>query len=385
MLKPSMRKILPFIVFALMLQPAPVAQGYSQASAVLLVIDGLGADYVYPQASPLALDGSPLDTPVPWNPGFRVENVTAPVPRTGPGHAVLFTGYSGAETEHVGYNNCTIFDLARNEGYLCVAVLERGDTQEVLLANDAAVHDAKNSIHRPELLVVSRPGIPAYVTGMLREFTKNMGPMLDGLEGTRRYAAYNRWAISCTIELVSELSTRGVPFLLTVNAGCVDSAGHYLGPDGYASVIDALREDVQRLIDACASAGVFLVITADHGMAFPDTDSRGGHASSRYSGANETRRIPFFILGPGIEEGVLEGYYGQQDIAPTLLELMGVERRLPLADGCSVFSGCPPPDEIRGIDFPAKTNTPVMLAGCAVLVAINVAGLGYIYRLYRGR
>ena len=86
-----------------------------------------------------------------------------------------------------------------------------------------------------------------------------------------------------------------------------------------------------------------------------------------------------------MEEGVLEGQYGQQDIAPTILGLIGVERRLPLADGCSVFTGCPPPEEIRGIDFPAKTDTPLTLACCAALVAINAAGLGYIYSLYRDR
>ena len=85
--------------------PTPAAHCQAHPSAVLLVVDGLGAEYVYPGGQPHAADGSALAPALQWNLGLRVENVTAPVPRTGPGHAVLFTGCSDAEPEQVGYPN----------------------------------------------------------------------------------------------------------------------------------------------------------------------------------------------------------------------------------------------------------------------------------------
>jgi len=371
------------IVLLVALLPAPAARCQTGASAVLLIVDGLGADYVYPGHAPRAVDGSVLASAAPWEMGLRLENVTVPVPSTGPGHAVLFTGCSDADPEQVGYPNCTIFDLARAHGYVCVAVLERGDTVAALAANDVSVHDVANSVVSPDLQVVARPGAPAKLVEILDAGRREMPSELAGLNGAARYAAYNRWALGMAERAVSALAENGTIFLLTVNVGGLDAAGHYLGHPGYLQVLDALQEDLTPLRESCTRLGVALVVTSDHGMAFPDTGGRGGHASPPYSEMVESRRIPLFILAPGLGDGVVHGEFGQQDVAPTLLGLMGIQLRLPLADGCSVLTGCPPPAEDAGTPPPAEEAPSVWLVGGAALFALNAAGLGYIYRLYR--
>ena len=66
--------------------------------AVILVVDGLGASYVYPEHRAYALDGSPLEGAVLFNltgGGARAVDVQVPVPETTKSHSILITGNSG--------------------------------------------------------------------------------------------------------------------------------------------------------------------------------------------------------------------------------------------------------------------------------------------------
>jgi len=79
-----------------------------------------------------------------------------------------------------------------------------------------------------------------------------------------------------------------------------------------------------------------LVITADHGMTFRKTESDryvGGHASDAYADAVESQRIPLIISGPNIRIDVINGTYGQEDIAPTMLSILDVVEVLSHSDG----------------------------------------------------
>ena len=65
------------------------------SGAVLLVVDGLGASYVYPEHRAYALDGSPLEGAVLFNltgSGARAIDVRVPFPETTRSHSVLITG-----------------------------------------------------------------------------------------------------------------------------------------------------------------------------------------------------------------------------------------------------------------------------------------------------
>ncbi|MDM7935655.1 MAG: alkaline phosphatase family protein [Methanothrix sp.] len=302
--------------------------------AVILVVDGLGSSYVYPEHNPYALDGTPLEKATLFNltgRGARVIDVRVPLPETRRSHQVLITGSLSARTDDLGP---TIFDAARDQGYLCLAVLERGDSIEVLLEQDAVLYLDDNSLHGAQPIPGFRDGAPSE----LRALFSAWGDRFDDYtasRGVEGYASYNLWALDAAADIVSHLSGRR--FLMLVDIGAVDSAGHDLGPDGYRKTIQALDEPLGELALACRRAGVLLVVTSDHGMAFPDGDSSGGHSSAKYAGRPESLRVPLVLTGPGVQELNLAGYWSEVDIAPTLLEILEIQswdgRSMPLKSG----------------------------------------------------
>lgn len=87
---------------AIDVQVGPVAQ---PSGAIILVVDGLGASYVYPEHRAYALDGSPIVGAVLFNltgGGARAVDVRVPVPETTKSHSVLITGNSGTDPDHLG-------------------------------------------------------------------------------------------------------------------------------------------------------------------------------------------------------------------------------------------------------------------------------------------
>ena len=54
----------------------------------------------------------------------------------------------------------TIFDLARDNGFLCLALLQRGDTMEMLLKQDGALYFDDNSIPGPGPTMAQRGSLP---------------------------------------------------------------------------------------------------------------------------------------------------------------------------------------------------------------------------------
>jgi hypothetical protein len=75
------------------------------------------------------------------------------------------------------------------------------------------------------------------------------------------------------------------------------------------------------------------MLTGDHGMAFPTNDSKGGHQANKYSVMTESQKVPLIISADGIENVVTEGEYCQEDIAPTILEVLDIPGELRLTDG----------------------------------------------------
>ncbi len=71
-----------------------------------------------------------------------------------------------------------------------------------------------------------------------------------------------------------------------------------------------------------------LVITADHGMVFPDAKGKGGHSADKYAGKLEALRVPLVFIGPGVEELNLGGRWSEMDIAPTVLDLLNISSNL---------------------------------------------------------
>lgn len=308
--------------------------------AVLLIVDGMGSSYIYPEFTPYALDGSALNRANVSNimliadGGARVLDIRAPQTSTAPGHSVLVTGYSRADTELVGRGWATIFDVLRVHDYLCLAVMQKGDFKEMRAKQDAILFDASASIRNPSIDMEARPHVPAGLHELMQTWQKRLPNYLDGKEGVERYAAYNGWAIDASNAIIRYMAENHPTqkFLLTVNVGAVDLAGHYLGSERYVKVIEELDRDLYELYQTCIEKDIVLIITADHGMAFPRQGARGGHASDKYADTLEAQRIPLIISGPNVRVGVVESGK-QSDIAPTLLSILDVMDTLPYSDG----------------------------------------------------
>jgi len=301
--------------------------------AVLLVVDGMGSSYVYPELEARALDGCSLGTATLFNltgKGARVLNVSVPVPETGQSHSVLVTGCSWADPANLVTPGATIFDVVREKGLLNLALLQRGDSISMVLEQDGIIFFDDNSLWGAEPLVGSRADLPFDLADLFAVW-RDRFPLYNQERGVPGYVGYNAWGLDAASDVVSAMGSR--PFLLIVNVGAVDSAGHNLGPQGYVDTISGLDVPLGRLVEACELNGVLLLITADHGMSFPSEKGKGGHSSAKYSSRMESVRVPAVFIGPGVDDLILAGNWSEMDLAPTLLDLLGLSPDLPLSEG----------------------------------------------------
>ncbi|MFC1786568.1 alkaline phosphatase family protein [Halobacteriota archaeon] len=314
---------------------------HSPKGAVLLIIDGMGSSYIYPEFVPYDLDGNEVGKANLSNimliteSGTRVLDVRAPNPSTTPGHSIITTGYSDANKDTVG-EMITIFDVVRKHDYICMAVMQKGDFENMRAEQDAILFDESHSINEPSITLDHSISCPTDVLELMRGYQDNL--FLEEKEGVDRYIAYNEWAVGASDAIASFMCENHPEqkFLLTVNVGAVDSAGHYLGSEQYLYVIEELDKDIYSLYQTCLENDLIFIITADHGMAFDLTERGrevGGHASEKYAKTLEAQRVPLIINGPNIRKYVINGTYGQEDIAPTLLSGLDVMNLLPYSEG----------------------------------------------------
>ena len=299
---------------------------------VLLVIDGLGSSYCYPELTPYALDHSKLGRASCTNllaiadSGMRVTDVRAQVTSTLPGHSVIVTGCSNATPEMVA-SGTTIFDIAHENGYFCAGVMENGDFDEMCGELDTIMHIQNKSIKNPEISIDTHPysheDISRNISELMAEWS-NITEYLGDKESVKRYIAYNEWAVDASDAIIRDLCEDEIPFIMIVNLGAVDSAGHNLGASRYLDVINGTDEAVMKLYQSCVDHHLLFILTADHGMGFSASGAaHGGHASEKYAKHPESQLVPLVFSGSGVAAGIIESG-GQDDIAPTLLRQMGM-------------------------------------------------------------
>ncbi len=327
------------LLLLIMLLPGPVCatteitvHHADYDGCVLLVIDGLGSAYCYPELTPHALDDSTLGKADCANilaiaeNGMRAIDVRAPVTSTGPGHSVIVTGQSDAIPNTVS-GETTIFDIAHENGYFCAGVMENGDFRAMCDELDIILHIQKNSIKNPGIAINASPygheDLSRNVSVLMEEWS-NITEYLGDKEGVPRYVAYNQWAADASDAVIENLCESDVPFLLIINLAAVDSAGHHLGASRYLGVINGTDDAILKLYQRCIDQNLLFVVTADHGMGFATPDAaHGGHVSDKYAERPESQQIPLVFSGSGIKRGVIASA-GQEDIAPTVLYQMGL-------------------------------------------------------------
>ncbi|MDP2768120.1 MAG: sulfatase-like hydrolase/transferase, partial [Candidatus Methanoperedens sp.] len=338
-----MKKVLIISILLLLLSGAALAvseitlnEVKRPQSAILFIVDGFGSSYYYPELTPIALDGSALLKARTRNLTFgtRIIDIKTSHPVTGIAHSVIVTGYSDANEEIVGYPDATIFDVTRKHGFVNIAVMQKGDFKNMREEQDIIIFDENNSIDKP-LMSIQSKSPPIGVYDSMYEWKMKV-PSYMNKSGVDRYSAYNKWGID-TANAVMKFMIKNHPdqkFLLTVNIGAIDSAGHNLGADDYIRLIEDLDRDFYALYKTASENNIALFFTADHGMSFAKKNAqRGGHSGDKYISRQESLRIPLVILSPNAVQGTVSGEYRQEDIAPTLLSVLDLPNNLQYADG----------------------------------------------------
>ena len=312
--------------------------------AVILIVDGMGATYIYPELTPHSIDGTILDKADVQNistiskSSSRILNVEAQNPYTEAGHSTIATGYSQAEAEMVGYSGSTIYDSARAEGFVSIAILEKGDSYQMRGEQDIVIYDETNSINSPTMSIdVNSYGTDTQsVEELMQASSSRIYEMVEEHpEGSKeRYDAYNSWTIETAIKIIGHMEENypDQKYILTINAGAIDTSGHYRGSDGYIENIEGVDASIMPLYEACLENDLAFIATADHGMGFAYKDARGGHQSEKYSSLPEARMVPLIINSKDTETGVFEGNFGQEDIAPTILSVLNIPNGMKFAD-----------------------------------------------------
>lgn len=314
--------------------------------AVVLIVDGLSAPFIYPELTPHALDGTPLEKarleniPEIGKKSARIIEVRAPQTFTEGGHSVLVTGNPGANSEFVSFKDANIFDILHSEGYLCIAIMEKGDSWSIRAEQDALLRDENNSIKNMEIMLeqyehpLDYP-VPSGLLQLMEKEAARAPGYTTSKETRERYNGYNRWGIEAACAVVEYMArnSQGQKYLLTVNVGAVDMSGHYRDNYGYVDCIESLDSELLPLYKLCEKNNLAFVLTSDHGMAFSADGSKGGHQSEKFSGSDEAQLIPLIIHTQDIESGVVRGEFGQEDFAPTLLGVLDIPDRPRFAKG----------------------------------------------------
>ena len=109
--------------------------------------------------------------------------------------------------------------------------------------------------------------------------------------------------------------------VVIVNFANPDMVGHTGVEDAAIRAIEAVDECVGKTVDAVKEMGGVLFICADHGNAEVMVDPETGKPWT----AHTTNPVPFLLVNADASYGLREGGC-LADIAPTLIELMGMEQ-----------------------------------------------------------
>jgi 2,3-bisphosphoglycerate-independent phosphoglycerate mutase len=137
----------------------------------------------------------------------------------------------------------------------------------------------------------------------------------------KQFATYDLIPEMSAPELTREVVKRiksGVYDVIIMNYANCDMVGHTGVFNAAVRAVETVDECVGLVVEATAQMGGVSVVTADHGNAEDMLDVDGVTPQT----AHTTNRVPFILVGADVKlrEGRLS------DIAPTILELMGLEK-----------------------------------------------------------
>jgi arylsulfatase A-like enzyme len=349
----------------------------SRPNIILITIDTLRADHVgaygYADAATPTLDLLAAQ-------GRMFLQATTPFPRTTPAIASLFTGlqpwrHGSREIWQPFTHGTTLAQLLRAEGYATVGVsgnpaaggrqnLDRGF--DYFVEADALPDDSAESVVDATLdllqTVETEHGLFLWVHLMDPHFPYRPPETLQAQPA----------APECR-RLMEEIGAG------RLRMGHVE--GDALGASTralhdctqlYDAEISNADLHVGRLLDTMAAAGqtegAYILLTADHGENLGEDDFFYGHGPSLH---DASVRVPLIVTGPGIEGGVDPLPVRLEDIAPTLLGLLG----LPVAA------------DLDGLDLAARFRgqAPRQAPPVARIEGGSALNVSYTKRIFSGR
>ncbi|MCR4425663.1 MAG: 2,3-bisphosphoglycerate-independent phosphoglycerate mutase [Firmicutes bacterium] len=132
-------------------------------------------------------------------------------------------------------------------------------------------------------------------------------------------------------EVVRRVESGDYDFIL-VNFANGDMVGHTGDLDAAVKAVETVDECLGQIWDAISAAGGVLIVTSDHGNADEMVDPEKGTANTAHS----LNPVPFILAGAGPCVLRRDGDFG--DVAPTILELMGVQQPAAMS-GKSLIAG----------------------------------------------
>ena len=123
-------------------------------------------------------------------------------------------------------------------------------------------------------------------------------------------------AYAVTDELINRMDKIDYDFIL-LNFANPDMVGHTGIMEAAVKACEAIDKCLERIVGKVKTLGGLTIITADHGNCEKMYDNDHAHT------AHTTNPVPFILLKKGVrlrDKGILA------DVAPTILELMGIEK-----------------------------------------------------------
>jgi 2,3-bisphosphoglycerate-independent phosphoglycerate mutase len=136
----------------------------------------------------------------------------------------------------------------------------------------------------------------------------------------KQYPTYDLIPEMSARELTREVVRRikaGMYDIIVLNYANCDMVGHTGDFAAAVKAVETVDECVGAVVEATAEMGGITIVTADHGNAEEMADDNDETVT-----AHSTNRVPFILVGADV--GLRPGRLA--DIAPTILELMGIEK-----------------------------------------------------------
>lgn len=279
--------------------PEPEPPPAQRPNVVLITLDTTRADrlgsYGYAGAQTDTLDALARA-------GRRYEHAYSVLPLTIPSHASLFTGLYPPN-----------HGIRSNGGGILQPEL-------TTLAEVLAEHGWRTAA-----------SVGAFVTTPVWGFDQGFDVfMTDGIGGSGNLWHGERPAQAVVDDALAYRQTQSSTDPLFVWVHLFDAHLPYRAPEAYTTALpdrpyDAelayIDDQVARLVDAFGTDETVFVVVGDHG------ESLGEHGEATHGlyAYNSTQRVPYIISGAGVEPAVVRTPTSQVDVAPTLLDLLGLE------------------------------------------------------------